>query len=123
MRIVLDTGALWKRETFLRLLNDRREAVLPAAAYAERVRQLLRDGRAAAELDALLDGARIRVEPMGREEATAFVHRLLDDAAWRRRSFDALIAGHVGPGDELWTTNARDFALLGVPREKIVAFE
>lgn len=43
------------------------------------------------------------------------------DVDWRRRSRDALIAGHVGVGDSLWTTTPQDFVALGVPEAAIVA--
>lgn len=69
-----------------------------------------------------------RVRPMGMPAA---VRRALagvpphehveDDADWERLNRHAFIAGHVGPDDELWATNPRDFLTLGVPEEQVVA--
>lgn len=121
MRVIIDTGVLWKPEAIRRIKEDRRAAIVPAAAYAERLRQLQRDGRSRAEFDEWLDRLALTVEPLTRERAGRVLPALVDERAWRKLGFDALVASHLEPGDELWTTNPRDFEALGVPREQIVA--
>lgn len=123
MRIVLDTGVLWKPAAIRRLKEERREAVVPAAAYAERLRQLERDGRSRGEFDDWLDRLALTVEPLTRERARRVAPSVAQQHAWRKLAFDALIASHMEPDDELWTTNPRDFATLGVPAEQIIAVE
>lgn len=118
MRVILDTGALFHPAVIYRARDERRALVLPAVAYAERRRQLLTAGRRFEEYDRLLDEARIEVEPFTRTEADRIPG--LPNAAWGRLARDAMIAAHVRPGDQLWTTNPNDFLALGLSREEVL---
>jgi predicted nucleic acid-binding protein len=118
MRIILDTGAMFHPEVLRRTLQSKAPVVLPAVAYAERRRQLRAAGRSLDEFSTLLAAALIDVEPFTRAEADRLPH--MGDEPWRRMARDALIAAHVQAGDELWTTNPKDFLLLGVPRQQVV---
>lgn len=120
MRIVLDTGVLWRPAAIRDLATSPHEIVLPAVAFAERLRQLAGQGRPPGPFEALIARMGITVEPFGKTEARRFVPRLTDDDRWRRLARDAMIAGHVGPDDVLWTTNPKDFHALGVPGEHLV---
>lgn len=120
MAIVLDTGVLYHPEVLRRLAELPDDIVLPAIAYAERGRQILRDGRSLPELDVALAENEIRVEPFDRDAALRYAVHVHDDATWRRTARDALIAGHVGENDILWTTNRSDFEVIGVPADQIV---
>jgi hypothetical protein len=62
----------------------------------------------------------IEVEPFGQDEARRFAARL-DDARWARLARDAMVAGHLRPGDLLWTTDPHDFAELGVAPARLHA--
>lgn len=95
------------------------DLVLPSVAYAERVRQLARDGKDVARFDRFLDELEIAVEPFDRAE-TGVAKLVTDDARWARRKLDALIAGHVREGDILWTTDVADFLALDVPPDQVV---
>jgi predicted nucleic acid-binding protein len=118
MRIILDTGALFHPEVLRRTLGLG-EVVLPAVAYAERLRQIVAAGRKPEELARVLRRALIDVEPFGRAQADRIPG--LADSEWRRLARDAMIAAHLQPGDRLWTTNPKDFLALGMPKEQIVA--
>lgn len=114
MSIVLDTSALYYPRA-LRALRGRAQAIIvPALVLAERARQLHRD-RGLDPQDFLAGLLRhgFIVEPSGPSEVLRYAP-FLDDTAWRRHSADALIAGHVRDGDELWTANPKDFRALGV---------
>lgn len=119
MRIVLDTGVLFRPEALRAARSDGRRVVLPAIAYAERHRQLARDGMDTARFEAALAHAGIHVEPFAAPQARALPRAARDDAVWRRHARDALVAAHLEPRDELWTTNRRDFEALGVPRARL----
>lgn len=120
MRIILDTGALFYPRA-LQAIDPSVPVVVPAVVFLERSRQLAREGRMVpAEYRRLLRDSVWLVEPFGEEEALRTPGTRLDDAQWRRLARDAMIAGHVRPGDRLWTSNPRDFATLGVPTEQIV---
>lgn len=119
MRIVLDTGVLFHPKKLKELEASRSEIVLPAMAYAERVRQLHEQGRDIAQFDDWLRVSAIIVEPFGIIQARRFAARLTAKD-WRRMVRDALIAGHVNEADLLLTTNQRDFVHLGIPMDRIV---
>ncbi|HUR70224.1 MAG TPA: PIN domain-containing protein [Candidatus Thermoplasmatota archaeon] len=120
MRIVVDTGVFYHPEALARLAERPQDIVVPVVALAERLRQVRRDGLDVAAFRRTLVRAHVDVEAMGEPEATSVATAALDDDVWRKLSHDAFIAGHVQPGDELWTTNPEDFEALGVPRERIV---
>lgn len=119
-RIVLDTGVLYRPAALRALASREEDAVLPAIAMAERVRQLVRDGRDVDEFRALLAAADIAPEALAPGAACETAARLTDERAWARLSRDAMVAAHVRPGDELWTTNAKDFIELGLPAGAVV---
>jgi predicted nucleic acid-binding protein len=119
MRIVLDTSVLWDKPALERLRKEPGDIVLPAVAFTERARQFVRQGRPVAELWRQLAEGGFEVEAFGAEHGLRHAARL-DDAAWARLARDALIAGHVGPGDVLWTKNPKDFLAVGLPREQVV---
>jgi predicted nucleic acid-binding protein len=120
MRIVIDTGVLFHPETLRSLARRREAAVLPAVAYAERVRQLRQQGRSLQEFNQFLSKFKVIVEPFGPVEAERYASRLPEED-WQDLIRDAFIAGHVEDGDQLWTTNPADFRRVGVPAERIVA--
>lgn len=120
MRILIDTGVLWLPDAMKKLSARDEDLVLPAFAYAERVRQLERTGRALAMFDDALDAARIVVEPFGRKQGHHLSRRAGDEAVWKRLAGDAMIASHLESGDVIWTTNPKDFRELGIPDEQIV---
>lgn len=94
--------------------------ILPAVAYAERIRQVEVRGQDATRFRKLLRWAKIEIEPFTDRQADRYC-RGLDDAAWSRHNRDAMIAGHLERGDVLLTTNPRDFRKLGVPEDQVQA--
>lgn len=121
VRIVVDTGVFFRPAALRRLAEVPYLVVVPAVAFAERVRQLAKKGVAAEDFHALLDRLGFHVEPFGAEEALRVAPHVKDDAEWRRLARDALIAGHLRAGDLLWTTDPEDFLRLGVPKEQVLA--
>ncbi len=119
MRIILDTNVLFHRRACQLLANKPDDLVLPAVAFAERVRQVQRRGGTVEELWRTLAKAGIEVESFGVEEALLRPWKHLDDRSWLRLARDAMIAGHVGPGDMLWTSDVDDFVAVGVARGQI----
>lgn len=122
MRIILDTGMLFRPDALSLARESPHIVVLPAIALAERCRQLTRDGHDASALLATLHHAGVEVEPFTSTEAQRLPPHTRDDATWRRHARDALIAAHVGARDELWTTNPRAFEALGIPRALLRAW-
>lgn len=120
-RIVIDTGVLWVPRALSILGQLADDIVLPAVAYAERARQYREVGRSLDRLDALLRRHRVIVEPMDAGHALAASEWTSDRGLWQKHGRDALIAGHIGLHDVLWTTNPRDFIALGFPEDKIEA--
>lgn len=102
LTLVLDTSALWHPPLTTRILEMRERTVhqvrfvLPGVAYAERRRQLLRDGRDVGVWDEDLRRARIEVEAFGPTEAARI--RAVNDDLWEKHARDYLVAAHVGPG-------------------------
>lgn len=121
MVVVVDTNILWDTAALARLRDCAQPAVLPAVALAERARQLLIQGRALDELWGTLHQAGIDVVPMMRDQAIRCGELRVPDNLWSRHARDAMIAGHVGPDDVLWTKNPKDFLAVGLPPERILA--
>lgn len=120
MRIVVDTNVLWNLEAVARLAEQPADLVVPAVVYAERLRQFAKQRVPRQRLDDHLARNRCHVEPFGTDEAARFVPRLTDDKAWRRLDRDAMIAGHVGPADVVWTSNPKDFLAVGLREDQVV---
>src|SRR5688500_12430318 len=119
MRIIVDTGVFYYPEKLRELARRITPVILPAVAYAERLRQLMAQRKPAGEFDRLLQRCKMTVEAFGETEARRYVLSL-PDQNWRPLVRDAMIAAHVGERDQLWTTNPSDFRRLGVPAERIV---
>lgn len=113
MRHVIDTGVLFHPKAVLELAEREDDIVLPAVAYAERVRQLRRTGRSIEEFDSWLAEFSITIEPFGTQEALRLTSSLGWEM-WRRHARDALIAAHVRSDDVIWTTNWKDFETVGI---------
>lgn len=121
LRVILDTSVLWKPEALSRLPSVPRRIVVPAVVYAERLRQFAKRDLPKARLDDHLRSIKGFVEPFGEREAARFVPRLTEDADWKRLDRDAMIAGHVGPADVVWTANPKDFLAVGLREDQVVA--
>lgn len=121
VRIVLDTGVLFYPGVLSTLASRSEDVVIPAVALAERVRQLARDGRDEDLLHRTIAAGGYITEALTPDAACRVARQVKDDTAWRRLSRDAFIAAHVQPGDELWTTNPKDFLELGLPPHQVVA--
>lgn len=117
---MLDTGVFFRPEALLAVAGLARPVVVPAVVYMERMRQLSRDRRDLAEFHDVLEAMQFDVEPFGKPEAARYAPAIHDDASWRRLARDAMIAGHVGEDDVLWTTNKKDFLAVGVLAERIM---
>lgn len=121
MKLVLDTSALWHAPLMKALAEARAcgiapetlSALVPAIAYAERVRQLRRDGRDVAVWRENLATAGIEVEPFSQQRAEALPQGAIDDEEWERHARDFLIASHAGEG-RLVVTKDRGAAWAGV---------
>jgi predicted nucleic acid-binding protein len=120
MSIVLDTGIFYRPDALRNAARLEDDIVVPAVAYMERLRQLVRDGGSRETFDRFLQSLDCAVQPFTRTEAARFAPLVSQDA-WKRLARDAMIAGHVGPEDVLWTTNARDFLAIGVPANQVLA--
>lgn len=120
MREVLDTSAFFHGAQLARLRRPGWPVIVPAVAFTERARQLAVVGVPPETFLRYLSDNAFRVERHGRFEAVRRAVQIHDDARWKRLARDAMIAGHVRPGDRLWTTNPRDFIALGIPPEQIV---
>jgi predicted nucleic acid-binding protein len=119
MRIILDTGTFYHPNAIQELASTDAPIIVPAVAYAERLRQLRKAGQSVPHFEHVLDAGGYTVEPFGRPEALRMQSLMLNAEQWRRSSRDALIAAHVGPEDQLWTTNPRDFERMGLPGSRI----
>lgn len=120
MRIIIDSGVLWRPEVMRNLKDRGLNLVLPAVAYAERLRQLSQRRQDVRRFHQGLEIARITVEPFGEEEARRVCPRVPEED-WPRLARDAMIAGHVRRGDVLITTNPADFTKLGLGADQIQA--
>jgi predicted nucleic acid-binding protein len=122
MRVVVDT-TVWFEPAALEALGERidHDVVVPAIVFTERARQLERDGRRSPqEFLREIRSVGWRIEPYGARQALPFAVRLVDDRDWRRLARDAMIAGHVGEAEVLWTANVKDFEAVGLPRRRIM---
>lgn len=120
MREILDTSIFFRPESIQRLKRSGRQVIVPAVAFTERARQLKKAGIPPERFLAYLAENEFEVESYGFAEAVARAVNVVDDDRWARLARDAMIAGHVRPGDRLWTTNPRDFIALGVHADQIV---
>lgn len=119
MRIVLDTGVFYHPAALREAARQGLDVVVPVVAFTERARQLARDGRPVGEFLAILEEHGFAVEPLTVREALRLPVRVRDDRLWLRHARDALIAGHVGRDDVLWTTNRADFERIGLDPHQI----
>ena len=120
MRVVLDTNVLWDSGALAALARSSVNVVVPALVFAERARQYRQRGRSTRELREQLARNEFTLEDFRPEHAERYATNIVDDALWRRVSRDALIAGHLGPGDILLTANVKDFLAVGVQRDQLV---
>ena len=118
MRLILDTGVLFHPAALRAIAQYREPIILPAIAYAERIRQLRAAGRSTADFDTFLSKSNIVVEAFDRGSAQRVP--AIGQELWNKASRDVLIATHVHDDDLLWTTNPRDFRSVGVPEERLV---
>ncbi len=119
MRIVLDTGVFYHPDALRQAARADAELVVPAVVFMERSRQLQRGGRDVRAFATLLVEGGYLIEPFRPSHALRYAVGMSDDRLWRIHFRDAMIAGHVAPEDELWTTNPKDFRAIGVPGECI----
>jgi hypothetical protein len=120
LRIVIDIGVFFRREIWLELAEFDDDIVLPAVAFTERARQLSRQGINPRDFQIMLHMFDIEIEPFRAQEGLLRAVTA-DDDWWKLNARDALIGGHVGPSDMLWTTNPKDFIKLGINPNQIVA--
>jgi len=120
VRLVVDTGVLWRPLALKKLAESGLRVVVPAVVFAERARQVAKRGGTAAALREALGLLGFEVEALEPSMAARYAVTVLDDNDWRRLSRDALIAGHLQPDDRLWTTNPKDFAMIGVPLDQVI---
>lgn len=120
MRIILDTGILWRPAVLRRLAATAYDVVVPAVVFVERARQVLRDGGTVDDLIGVLRRNQFEVEPFGMTQGLRYAVGIADDGRWKRLARDALIAGHVGRNDVLMTTNPKDFLAIGLPEDAVV---
>jgi len=119
IRVILDTGVFYHPEALRQAARVEANLIVPSVVFMERARQLRRDGRDVRAFATRLVEDGYTVEPFRAAHALRYAIPLGDDRLWRRHFRDAMIAGHVGEGDELWTTNPRDFEAVGLRREQL----
>lgn len=120
VRLVIDTGVFFRREALERLKEVDVPIIVPATVYMERGRQLLARGVTQQAWDRTIRTRGFVVEPFSRQEAARFAMQIDDDHRWGRLYRDAMIAGHVGPEDVLWTMNPEDFLAVGLEADQVV---
>lgn len=120
VRLVIDTGVFFRRTALQELLGVSVPVILPATAYMERGRQLSARGVPQKKWDQVIEYYGFVVEPFDRQEAVRYAVEIHDDRRWHRLYRDAMIAGHVGPQDVLWTTNPKDFIAVGLDPDQVV---
>lgn len=113
MKLLLDTNALWSRplrealivaETAGLMADGRLVVGIPAVAYAERVRQMRRDGQDVDTWKQRIAEMGITVECLCAAEAERIgVH---SDVDWGRHGRDLLIQAHVREGAIFVTDDA-----------------
>lgn len=104
MKLVLDTSALWHSALWEALAtasgrglidDGRLQVILPTVAYAERLRQLRRDGQDVDLWKRGLGASGIETEAFQDLEAERVGSSKWSEAEWREHARDALIAAHV----------------------------
>lgn len=120
MRIILDTGVLWRPDAIELATGNSRDVILPIVAFIERSRQYVSRGWTVQDLRITLEANDIEIEPLTEVEALKYSTSVGDDR-WNALSRDSMIAGHIKETDEVWTTNPKDFLELGVPAHQVVA--
>jgi predicted nucleic acid-binding protein len=120
VRLVLDTGVFYRLDALEQLKEVGAPIILPATVYMERGRQLLARGVPLESWDRTIREYGFIVEPFSSKEAARQAVHIHDERRWRRLYRDAMIAGHVGPHDVLWTTNPRDFLEVGLEAGQVV---
>lgn len=118
-RVILDTGVFFHPGAMRRAVAQDAAVVVPAIVFVERARQLRKRGRDVVEFAARLVESGIIVEPFRPQHGLRFAVDILNDRTWGRLFRDAMIAGHLEPGDVLWTTSRREFEAVGVPPDQI----
>jgi predicted nucleic acid-binding protein len=119
VRYVIDTGVFYRRDVLLQLSETDVEIVVPVTVYMERVRQLrAKDLDPGTFVTALVANA-FRVESFEPIHAERYATQITDPQRWKRLYRDAMIAGHVGPDDVLWTTNPKDFLAVGLEADQV----
>lgn len=104
MKFVLDTSALWHAPLWEALAtasgrglieDGRLQVILPAVAYAERLRQMRRYGQDVDLWKRSLDALGVEREGFQEMEAERIGASAWTEVEWRRHARDALIAAHV----------------------------
>lgn len=112
MKLVLDTDALWHPGLNRELaaahasgdpFSDAVDVVLPAVAYAERLRQVQDDKARKRAFQRQLSRIDPSIEPFGSSEAALVAERCPSQGDWADHARDFLIAAHVH-GDRVAVT-------------------
>lgn len=122
MILILDTDALWHRPLLDALVAANGtglapgtlETVLPAVAYAERLRQLQHSARRVRAFREFLQLAAVRVEPFTAEQADRVPWDSIGEDDWTAHARDFLIAAHI-EGQRVGVTGDVGPAWRGVP--------
>ena len=113
MKLLLDTNALWSRplrealilsETAGLMADGRLTVAIPAVAYAERIRQLRRDGHDVETWKDQLAELGITVECLCAQQAERLGS--YNDEEWARHGRDLLIQAHTRDGAVFVTDDA-----------------
>lgn len=113
MKLVLDTNALWHPPLWRALdeahasgliADGQLDVVVPTLVYAERMRQLRRDGHDLERWKHDLWKTGARLEPFGAEHAENLDESAVSETTWRKHSRDLLVAAHVR-GDQTAVTD------------------
>ncbi len=122
MELILDTNALWNRallETLARIHEDEPgpsgevSAVIPAIAFAERLRQVYGDEDREPALRGAIEDSGARIEPFTAATAERLAKSTDEGIDWHAHARDYLIAAHVH-GERVGVTRDRGPAWEGV---------
>lgn len=119
VRYIIDTGVFYNPYALEQIAATRLDIIVPVTVYMERVRQLRRNRLDPRRFIRYLKANEFDVEDFSRHHAERFAVRIHDDKIWRRLYRDAMIAGHVGKDDVLWTTNPKDFRAVGLEADQV----
>lgn len=121
-RVVLDTSALYYPQALALLETQPRPVIVPTIVLLERARQLRASGRDGwSDVVVLASAAGWDIEAFDAAHARRTARLApLDPRIWRTINRDAMIAGHVGDDDAIWTANPRDFLHLGLKEQQVV---